>query len=180
MSVMKANGVRLLLTGQGRPAAFEPDTDRCIINILAPHYEVSAYFVHEMYHASQYHTGHSHGAKTMDHDAWVNMMVTEEIEGTFKGFLHKQALEQAGRAPKDDKPPGMTQFRGAYDYGLKQAQQQGLSGNAAEQAAQANGRRMAVWLINPGGGQWPTLAPNQFESYAMYYNREWHQQNPGP
>jgi hypothetical protein len=175
MGIMDRLGVSLVLADRGAPASFLPDYNRCVINLSAPSYEVAAYFVHEMHHAAQFHAGRSPKATTMAKDPWVRTMVTEEIDGTVKGFLHKLALEQFGRAPEND--VGMNYFRGAYRHGLKKAHEQGLEGVEAGDAARANARQAVVWMMEPRGGTQPVLGPNQFDSYAQYYGREWVREN---
>jgi hypothetical protein len=64
MRILKDSNIQLSLTTSGRVAGFEPDHNRCVINLSMPSYEIAAYFVHEMYHASQFHGGRSPAATT--------------------------------------------------------------------------------------------------------------------
>ena len=178
MGVFSANNVRLELRTDGPPAGFLPDTNTCIVNTTMPDYEIACYFVHEMYHASQFHGGKSPGATTMAEDPWVQQMETEEIEGTLKGFLHKLALESFGYlAPENDRPVGMNYFRGAYRHAYKQAIAAGLAPTEARQRGIANGRRMVRYLIHPTDNTQAVLGPNQLDTYERYYHREWQREH---
>lgn len=165
------------LSTSGAPAYFLPDTGHCVINVTLPGPEVAAYFVHEMYHAKQFKEGKSPAAGGQDEQAWVKTMVDEEIVGTIKGFEAKLEMEKNGSAPKNDTPPMMTRYRGAYEYARGEALKAGKTEDEAHQAGLKNGYRMTTALIRPSDGSWPELAPNQFESYTMYYKREWRQKN---
>jgi hypothetical protein len=178
MGILKDNKIKLDLSTSGPVAGFAPDQNRCFINLSMPSYEIAAYFVHEMYHASQFHGGRSPGAKTKAEDPWVAQMVTEEVEGTVKGFMHKLSLERFGRAPANDTPAGMNRFRGAYEYAYKQAIGEGLEPGEAKQRGLANGAKMIRWMFKrPSKRLSAELQPNQFETYEEYYRREWSQQN---
>lgn len=178
MGVFADNNVKLELRTDGPPAGFLPDTNTCIVNTTMPDYEIASYFVHEMYHASQFHGGQSPKATTMAEDPWVKMMETEEVEGTLKGFLHKLALERFGYlAPENDRPVGMNYFRGAYEHAYKQAIAAGLDPKEARQRGIANGRRMVRYLIHPNDATQPVLGPNQLDSYERYYHREWQREH---
>jgi hypothetical protein len=104
-------------------------------------------------------------------------MVQEEIDGTIKGFEAKLEMESNGSATKNDTPPQMTRYRSAYDYARKKALGENKSEADAHAAGLANGRKMTRYLIKPGDGTWPNLAPNKLESYEMYYRREWRKKN---
>jgi hypothetical protein len=165
------------LATTGPPAYFLPDKGRCVVNVTLPGPEVVAYLVHEMHHAKQFKEGKSPDAAGQDEVAWVALMVQEEIDGTIKGFEAKLEMEKNGSAPKNDSPPQMTRYRSAYDYARKVALGEDKAEAAAHAAGLANGRRMTRYLIKPGDGTWPSLAPNKLESYEMYYRREWRQKN---
>jgi hypothetical protein len=178
MGVFKNNNVKLELRTDGPPAGFLPDSNTCIVNVTMPDYEIACYFVHEMYHASQFHGGASPGATTMAEDPWVKQMETEEVEGTLKGFLHKLALERFGYlAPANDRPVGMNYFRSAYNHAYKKTIDAGGTAQEARQAAIANGRRMVRYLVHPNDGTRAVLGPNQFDSYEQYYHREWQREH---
>jgi hypothetical protein len=174
MRILKDNNIKLNKTTSGPVAGFQPDQNTCFINLSMPSYEIAAYFVHEMYHASQFHGKKSPAATTMAEDPWVAMMVTEEVDGTVKGFMHKLALERFGRAPANDRPAGMNRFRGAYEYAYKQAIAEGAEPVEARKRGMANGARMIRWMFNrPSKKLSAELQPNQFETYSEYYHREW-------
>ncbi len=178
MGILKDNKIKLDLSTKGPVAGFAPDQNRCFINLSMPSYEIAAYFVHEMYHASQYHGGRSPAATTRAEDPWVAQMVREEVDGTVKGFMHKLSLERFGRAPANDKPAGMNRFRSAYEYAYKQAIEAGSEPSEAKQKGVANGARMIRWMFaRPSKHLSADLQPNQFETYEEYYRREWKQQN---
>jgi hypothetical protein len=178
MRILKDSNIQLSLTTSGRVAGFEPDHNRCVINLSMPSYEIAAYFVHEMYHASQFHGGRSPAATTKAEDPWVAMMVTEEVDGTVKGLMHKLALERFGRAPANDRPAGMNRFRSAYEYAYKQAIAEGLEPVEARKRGMINGAKVIRWMFQrPSKRLSAELQPNQFETYEEYYRREWKQQN---
>jgi hypothetical protein len=181
MGILKDNNIKLDLSTSGPVAGFAPDQNRCFINLSMPSYEIAAYFVHEMYHASQFHGGRSPGAKTMAEGPWVAQMVSEEVDGTVKGFMHKLALERFGRAPANDRPAGMNRFRSAYVYAYDKAIGEGIEPIEARKRGIANGARMIRWMFNrQSKGLSADLQPNQFETYSEYYHREWTQQNAPP
>ena len=181
MGILADKKITLQLRDSGAVAGFVPQTNTCFINVAMPSYEVAAYFVHEMYHASQFHAGRSPGAKTMTENDWVTMMVDEEIDGTVKGFMHKLALERFGRAPEDDRPAGMGKFRGAYTYGYKLAIDAGKDPITAREEGIARGRRMVDWMLKrPSKRTAPDLGPNKFDTYEEYYRREWQQTSKTP
>jgi hypothetical protein len=174
MRILKDNNIKLKLTTSGPVAGFQPDQNLCFINLSMPSYEIAAYFVHEMYHASQFHGKRSPAATTMDEGSWVAMMVTEEVEGTVKGFMHKLALERFGRAPANDRPAGMFRFRSAYEHAYKEAIAEGAEPVEARKRGMANGARMVRWLFaRPSRRMSAKLQPNEFETYSEYYHREW-------
>jgi hypothetical protein len=178
MGILKDKNIKLDLSTSGPVAGFAPDQNRCFINLSMPSYEIASYFVHEMYHASQFHGGGSPAATTKKEGPWVAQMVTEEVEGTIKGFMHKLALERFGRAPANDRPAGMNKFRSAYQYAYNQAIAAGSDLPEAKQKGIENGARMIRWMFaRPSRRLSAELQPNQFETYWEYYRREWKQQN---
>jgi hypothetical protein len=181
LGILADKQITLQLRDSGAVAGYVPKTNTCFVNVSMPSYEVAAYFVHEMYHASQFHAGLSPGPKTKSENDWVTMMVAEEIDGTVKGFMHKLALERFGRAPEDDRPAGMGKFRGAYTYGYKQAIEAGKDPVTARQEGIARGRRMVDWMMKrPSKRTAPDLGPNKFDTYEEYYRREWQQTTRTP
>ena len=174
MRILKDNNIKLNKTTSGAVAGFQPDQNTCFINLSMPSYEIAAYFVHEMYHASQFHGKRSPAATTMAEDPWVAQMVTEEVDGTVKGFMHKLSLESFGRAPANDRPAGMNRFRGAYEYAYKEAIAEGVEPVEARKRGMANGARMIRLMFKrPSKRLSADLQPNQFETYSEYYHREW-------
>jgi hypothetical protein len=174
MRILKDNRITLKKTTSGPIAGFQPDQNTCFINLMMPSYEIAAYFVHEMYHASQFHGKKSPAAATMAENAWVSMMVTEEVEGTVKGFMHKLALERFGRAPANDRPAGMNKFRSAYNYAYKKAIGEGKEPTEARKDGVANGVRMIrLMFTRPSRRLSADLQPNLFDTYSEYYHREW-------
>jgi hypothetical protein len=178
MGILKDKGIKLTTTTSGAVAGFKPDTNECFVNLAMPSYEIAAYFVHEMYHASQFHGGRSPAATTMKQDPWVALMVTEEVEGTVKGFMHKLALERFGRAPANDRPAGMNRFRRVYEHAYQQAIDAGEDPREAKKRGLANGARAIRWMFQrPSQRMSAELQPNQFDTYEEYYRREWAQHN---
>jgi hypothetical protein len=178
MRILKDNNIKLNQTTSGPVAGFQPDQNTCFINLSMPSYEIAAYFVHEMYHASQFHGKRSPAATTMAEDPWVAMMVSEEVDGTVKGFMHKLALERFGRAPANDRPAGMDRFRGAYEYAYNKAIADGEEPVEARKRGMANGARMIRYMFKrPTKRLAADLQPNRFDTYEEYYRREWTQQN---
>jgi hypothetical protein len=174
MGILKNNNIKLNKTTSGPIAGFQPDQNVCFINLMMPSYEIASYFVHEMYHASQFHGKKSPAATTMASNAWVSMMVTEEVDGTIKGFMHKLALERWGRAPANDRPAGMNKFRSAYNYAFKKAIAEGAEPTEARKQGIANGERMIRLIFKrPSRTMSADLQPNLFETYSEYYHREW-------
>lgn len=177
MRILKDNNITLKKTTSGPIAGFQPDQNICFINLMMPSYEIAAYFVHEMYHASQFHGKRSPAATTMAENSWVSMMVSEEVEGTVKGFMHKLALERFGRAPANDRPAGMNKFRSAYQYAYKKAIAEGAEPTEARKQGVANGARMIRLIFKrPSRRLSADLQPNLFETYSEYYHREWKDQ----
>jgi hypothetical protein len=180
MAILKDNNISLSFKTDPKDAVagYVPATNSAFVNLAMPSYEVAAYFVHEMYHASQFHGKRSPKPTSMAEDKWVETMVDEEIDGTVKGFMHKLALERFGRAPENDKPAGMGKFRGAYTYGYKLAIEAGKTPVKAREEGIERGRRMVDWMMKrPSKRTAPDLGPNKFDTYEEYYRREWQQTN---
>ncbi len=183
MGILKDNKVTLTFKTDPKDAVagYVPATNTVFVNLAMPSYEVAAYFVHEMYHASQFHGKRSPKATSMGENEWVKTMVDEEIDGTVKGFMHKLSLESFHRAPEDDKPAGMGKFRGAYTYGYKLAIEAGKSPITARLEGIERGRRMVDWMMKrPSKRTAADLGPNKFDTYDEYYRREWQQTNRKP
>ena len=182
MGVLKDNKISLSFKTDPKDAVagYIPATNSAFVNLAMPAYEVAAYFVHEMYHASQFHGKRSPKATSMKAGPWVKTMVDEEIDGTVKGFMHKLALERWGR-PQNDKPAGMARFRSAYAYGYKLAIEAGKDPITARGEGIERGRRMVEWMMKrPSRGTTPDLGPNKFDTYDEYYRREWQDTNRKP
>jgi hypothetical protein len=176
LDVMVKYKVRTVLDSSGPPANFAQQLNRVKLNPTLRDDVLSAYFVHEMYHASQYHEGKSPGPDSHDDKGkWVKLLVDEEIEGTARGYLHKLQLERTvPRAPADDKPPWMGYFRGAFDHGFQEAKAQGKDLDECRAAGRANGRLMAEELIRPHNPRdRQHLGPGELISYTEYYSNEW-------
>lgn len=182
LDVMVANKVRTVWASDGPPANFAQTLNRVRLNKTLRADVLSAYFVHEMYHASQFHAGKSPGPELHDDmGRWVKILVDEEIEGTAIGYLHKLQLERTEpRATADDNPAHMTYFRGAFDAGYKEAIGQGKSIEDARADGRARGRKMAEYLIRPSGGDRHRLGVGDWLSYTDYYEHEWKQAHKAP
>ena len=155
------------------PNQYRPETNVCLINSSLAPVDAAAYFVHEMYHAQRHSQDPSHDDPTKStEDAFVNRMVQEEIDGT---VLAIEAKLDAGIAPGG--LPGEREYRSAYEYARKEAQERGSDAQASVTLGKQRGRKMVGFLIRPGDGSWPRLAPSQLESYEMYYRREWRKSN---
>ncbi|MFL5932215.1 MAG: hypothetical protein ACJ75P_13250 [Gaiellaceae bacterium] len=182
MGILKDNNISLSFKTDPKDAVagYIPATNSAFVNLAMPAYEVAAYFVHEMYHASQFHGKRSPKATSMKEGPWVKTLVDEEIDGTVKGFMHKLALERWGR-PQNDKPAGMARFRSAYTYGYKLAIEAGKDPITARGEGIERGRRMVEWMMKrPSRGTTPDLGPNKFDTYDEYYRREWQDTNRKP
>lgn len=148
---------------------YRPETNVCYLNSSLPPMDVAAYFVHEMHHAQMHHLDPSHDDPTKgDESGFVSRMVQEEIDGT---VLAIEAKIDAG-APAGALP-GEPEYRSAYEYARKQAVANGKDAQTAASLGKARGKLMVSFLIRPTDGSWPRLAPNRFESYEMYYRREY-------
>jgi hypothetical protein len=176
LDVMVKYKVKTVLDPSGPPANFAQQLNRVKLNPTLRDDVLSAYFVHEMYHASQYHEGKSPGPDSHDDKGkWVKLLVDEEIEGTARGYLHKLQLERTSpRAPADDKPPWMGFFRGAFDHAFEAAKAQGKDIDTCRAEGRANGRLMAEELIRPHNKRdRQHLGPGELISYTEYYANEW-------
>jgi len=162
------------------PAFYDAKGNVCYLNFSKQPDEISAYFVHEMYHASQARTGKSPPAdgfpNTEEHrQKWVAMMVEEEVVGTAMGFEHKRVLEWRGMAPRDDRPAGMSAYRRVYELWRDKALAEGKDESAAGAFAREQGlKRVRIMMANPGGRMSPELGPpgGVGESYEDFYARE--------
>ncbi len=173
--------------GSAQAAAYYPKTNHCELNMSKPTYEVATYFVHEMYHALQARTGKSPNATTdearaMGKDAWVKMMVEEEIEGTYRGFQHKIALEFGKKTilvptPQADAPVGMTPFRKSYLYAYVQSMKSDRDMAKAHRAGLKKGRDTIVEMITGGSERFQftrtRLGGTGGVSYTLKYRHEW-------
>ena len=187
--VMRKHQVPLAesVTGGGAPAFYDAKGNVCYLNLSSSSAEISAYFVHEMYHAHQARTGNSPGAEgfpnTEEHrKKWVAMMVEEEVVGTAKGFEHKRRLENRGLAKKDDRPAGMGTYRRVFEYWRDAALAEGKDEVAAAEAGRAKALiRVRLMIANPGGRASPELGPpgGVGESYEDFYAREF-KKSPHP
>ena len=175
LAVMTGYGVKTFFATEGPPANYAQKLDRVKLNMALRDDVVSAYYVHEMYHASQFHEGKSPGPSSHDDKGkWVRILVDEEIEGTALGYLHKLQLERTEpRVTADDKPPHMSFFRNAFDAGYRDAIKAGKDVETARAEGRARGRRMAEYLIRPTGGDRHRLGAGDWMSYTEYYAAEW-------
>jgi hypothetical protein len=160
------------------PAFYSFQINTCFLNLDKPAHEVSAYFVHEMHHASQHHEHNSPKAwEVSNRDKWVRMMVEEEVIGTAKGFEHKRRIENQGVAPKDDKPSGMANYRRTFNYWRDQVKKEGGTDFEAGQKGREMGTaRVRLMIKDPHQGrQTAELGPpgGVGESYEGWYTREW-------
>ena len=187
--VMRTHSVPLAeaVGGGGAPAFYDAKGNVCYLNLSSSPAEISAYFVHEMYHAHQARTGNSPGAEgfpnTEEHRRkWVAMMVEEEVVGTAKGFEHKRGLENRGLADKNDRPAGMGTYRRVFEHWRSQALAEGKDEVQAADAGRAKALiRVRLMIANPGGRASPELGPpgGVGESYEDFYAREF-KKSPHP
>ena len=154
-------------------ASFLPDTNKCLVNPKLSAKVAASYFIHEMNHAARFHTGQSPKAEDTEQAKFVDTLVQEEIDGTVKQF--EAALELSPSA--DMGLPCETWYRGAYKSTKEKALKESKTEAEAHQLGLANGKRMVKYLIDPPNNEWPRLAPNTYESYRMYYTREWKSKN---
>lgn len=175
LAALKQYQVKTFFATDGPVANFAQQLNRVRLNTGMRDDVLSSYFVHEMYHASQFHEGKSPGPSSHDDKGkWVQILVDEEIEGTARGYLHKLQLERtAPRAPADDNPAHMGRFRSAFDYAYKAAIDAGKDVDAAREAGRANARKLITWLVMPGDNTMPELGPSAMMGYKQYYELEW-------
>ena len=175
LQILNQYGISLVWVKTGA-ASFDGGSSCTISSTLAAGV-AAGYFVHEMYHVEQKKTGASPDAdatsvqaRTADDSTrarlkkeYVDRMVTEEIEGTVKGY--EARLGRPGPLM-----PGEEKYRSTYDYWIKAGK--------SDAEAKAMGHRRVELMLRPTDGTWPDLAPSQLESYEMYYKRLWNTANP--
>lgn len=188
LETLKAYKVKTHFATDNPPANFAQQLNRVRLNTSMRDDVLSAYFVHEMYHASQFHQGKSPGPSSHDDmGAWVRILVDEEIEGTARGYLHKLQLERTSpNAPRDDNPPWISAFRAAFDNGYRSAIQEGKDVDHARARGRAWGRRRTELLIRPEKDDHTedtramgNLGPSEIMTYGDFYRGEWRRAHAG-
>lgn len=164
-------GIILSWTDSG--AASFDGADRCYLNQNLDVNVIAGYFIHEMHHVERKKSGSSPDADlSPDEQEYVDRMVNEEIDGTVLGF-------EARISSPGSLMPGEEFYRQAYTSAKNRSLAAGEDPLAAEQKGREAGRGIVSQLIRPRDGSWPRIAPNQFESYDMFYRRIWRRSHQG-
>jgi hypothetical protein len=180
LKIFTDNKLDVETTSEGAIAYFDPgDAKRkkkVVLNISKPAAVIAAYFCHEMNHANMNITGKTGDAKKDAKDAYVSKMVQEEADGTATGFRCFFELERKGLTTGVNPPDRYDFYKRAFENGKKKKAEADPKATDADldAAGFAAGARMARALINDR-----FLGPNQIESYAEYYKRDWAMQNKG-
>jgi hypothetical protein len=157
-------------------AGFEDRVNACHLNRKLGPNEAASYFIHEMYHASEFHSNNSRSPEkypASEKEAYVKMMVNEEIEANFLQF---ESLYQMGGVgakvssigPLQELTPNYIRIRRYWlDQHLKEHPE---DKEGAEALSKGKCKQLiALWFERPSKRMTPKLAPNMFQTYAEYY-----------
>ncbi len=177
LGVASRYAVQVVFQAKGRPAMYDAGDNHCYLDPATRTPELATYFVHEMHHARQAQEGRSPlPDKAPDREAWVDLVVNEEILATSLSF--EARVEMGISTPLAGGPLGdaWTQYLRVRALWRERylADHPGDDAGAAA-LARAKGRALIRLLIvgEPGSRVLPRLGPDQYSSYAMFYRRQW-------
>jgi hypothetical protein len=157
----------IMLSWVDSGAASFDGSNRCYLNQNLDTEVIAGYFIHEMYHVDRKKSGTSPDADVSPvEQEYVDRMVNEEIEGTVVAY--ESRIGSSGPPM-----PGEEYYRTVFKSAKESALSNGADASVADSKGREAGRKVVPQLIRPQDGTWARIAPNQFESYDMYYHRVW-------
>jgi Putative metallopeptidase family (DUF6782) len=177
LAVASRYAVQVVFQAKGRPAVYDAGDNHCYLDPATRTPELATYFVHEMHHARQAQEGRSPlPDKAPDREAWVDLVVNEEILATSLSF--EARVEMGISTPLAGGPLGdaWTQYLRVWALWRQRHLVDHPGDDAGASAlARTKGRALIRLLIvgEPGSRVLPRLGPDQYSSYAMFYRRQW-------
>lgn len=157
-------------------AGFEDRTNVCHINRKLGPREAASYFIHEMHHANEFHTGKTKSPEAYadsEKANYVKMMVNEEIEATFNQFESLYEMGGVGGNVSDSSPLKLLTpqyIRVRKDWISRHLKDNPSDQEGAEKLSKSKGKALIkYWFVRQTKGTNPSLAPNNFQSYEEYY-----------